>query len=192
MKPGFTPFETEIYKSKQNLIMKSIQSFDEFLYESSATQVPELPQRVSDDSGGNSSLRNPRKENYKVTIHLEGRTPNLEFGATIEGVWMSLHQAAYLAHFKTLEFLKGKMDPVDTKRIGDTRKILTDTKETFRSRYPSYEEERAVTVKISNGDLEPDHFEKPGETSVASIEISRTPVTTPIGGYIVDSYKRKI
>jgi hypothetical protein len=170
--------------------MKKIKTFDNFLSESSATQVPVVPQRVSDDSGGNPSLRKPRRENYKVTIKIEGRTQDSEFGATIEGVWMRLHLAAYLAYFKTLEFLEGRMDPLDAKRIGDDKNFMEDVNAVFKSYSP--DEREAALDKTADGNLEPDHFAKPGEPSEVSVEISKVPAGTPIGGFIANSYRRKI
>jgi hypothetical protein len=171
--------------------MKQIKTFDNFLSESSATQVPVVPQRVSDDSGGNPSLRNPRRENYKVTIKIEGRTQDSEFGATIEGVWPGPLFAAFWAHFKTMEFLEGRMDPIDAKRIEDNFRLVRDMEKVFKS-YPSPLEREAATDKIKKGNIEPDHFSKPGEPSEVSVEISKVPAGTPIGGFIADSYRRKI
>lgn len=170
--------------------MKKIKTFDNFLSESSATQVPVVPQRVSDDSGGNPSLRKPSRENYKVTIKIEGRTQDSEFGATIEGVFMRLRLAAYLAYFKTSEFLEGRMDPLDTKRIGDDLNFPKDIDAVFKSYSP--DEKVAAIDKTENGNLEPDHFSKPGKPSEVSVEFSMVPAGTPIGGFIANSYKRKI
>jgi hypothetical protein len=170
--------------------MKKIKTFDNFLSESSATQVPVVPQRVSDDSGGNPSLRKPRRENYKVTIKIEGRTQDSEFGATIEGVWPRPHLAGFFAHFKTLEFLEGRMDPIDAKRIEANFRLVSDMDNVYKS-YSS-EEREAAFAKTADGSLEPDHFAKPGEPSEVSVEISKVPAGTPIGGFIANSYRRKI
>jgi hypothetical protein len=208
-KLGIFTFEKRIYKSNKKLtLMKHVKIFEEYSIGIEAPSrapmgdiVPSVS-KTSPHSNSNSipvikkfkkmidTLHsNPNGNLFKVVIKLDAVTPGLEYGGVIEGIDAKPFTAGIYALSKAWDFTTGNSDPImaEPGSLDKCGKILK------RFYSPDFKKSAYdIITDLCNGEMERDHFKKFASSSEVSIEVFEVPPGTPSGGFVVDSYEKRI
>ena len=127
---------------------------------------------------------------FKVVIKLDSLTPGEEYGAVIEGIDAKPFVAAVYALSKAWDFTIGNSDPIMAEP-GSLKKC-TDILLRFYTTDYTKKSAQDILTDLCKGKIEMDHFKKSAPSSDASVEVFEISPGVPSGGFVVDSYDKKI
>jgi len=133
--------------------------------------------------------KDPNGKLFKVVIKLDTVTPDLEYGGVIEGIDAKPFVAAVYALAKAWDFTAGNSDPI----MGEPGSLKKCTEILLRFYNTNFKKSAGdIILDLCKGEIERDHFKKSAASSEVSVEIFEVPPGTPPGGFVVDSYEKRI